>query len=147
MLQRSPYKDKLADAGLFLRMVSARAKQLPNLIQPHIGDHIAEGDGQLPRLNDLMKLAPELSMERLDQTAALALGARLVLDPWSGRLELLRMATQPTSLREKVPLAVTPLTPFLKYAPDGTPAPASAPANSPAPPGVVPAPQAAQAPQ
>ncbi len=115
MLKNSPYKDKLADAGLFLRMLAVRAKQLPNLIQPHIGDHIA-ADGQMMRLTELMQQSPELSLERLDQVAALSLGARLVLDPWTTRLELLRTATKPTSIREKVPLAVTPLTPYVKYA-------------------------------
>ena len=37
--------------------------------------------------------------------------------PWSGRLELLQTASMPPgSIREKVPLEVTPLMPFLTYA-------------------------------
>jgi hypothetical protein len=116
MLKNSPYKDKLADSGLFLKIVAARAKLLPNLIQPHIGDHIAEG-GQIMRLTEVMQAAPELNAGKLDQVAALPLGARLVLDPWSSRLELIRSAAQlPGSAREKVPLAISPLIPFLKYA-------------------------------
>jgi len=47
---------------------------------------------------------------------ALSLGARLILDPWPSQLELLRTAADVvSSVREKVPLAVTPLTPYLKY--------------------------------
>ena len=43
-------------------------------------------------------------------------GARLVVDPWDGRLELLRSAAAlPGSLREKAPLGITPLTPHLRY--------------------------------
>ena len=115
MLGKSPYKDKLSDSGLFLKMVGERARVLPNLIQPHIGDHIAQG-GQIMRLAELMQAAPQLDANKLDQVAALAMGARLVLDPWSSRLELLRNAAQlPASAREKVPLAVSPLIPYVKY--------------------------------
>ena len=115
MLNKSPYKDKLTDAGLFLRVVAERARHLPNLIQPHIGDHLADG-GQLSRLTALMQQAPELTPGRLDQIPALPLGARLVLDPWSSRLELSRAAAPPLkSVREKVPFAVTPLMPYLTY--------------------------------
>ena len=122
MLDKSPYKDKLAGAGLFLKIVADRTKQLPNLIQPHIGDHIAEG-GQIMRLTQLMQQAPELNAEKLDQVAALPLGARLVLDPWSSRLELIRTAAQlPGTVREKVPLLVSPLFPYLKYS-DAPPPP------------------------
>lgn len=111
MLKKSPYQDKLADAGLFLRIIAARARQLPNLIQPHLGDHIVEG-GQMMRLADLMQRSPELAPERLDRVPALSLGARLVLNPWTGRLELARSAAMAVnSMREKVSLIVTPLTP------------------------------------
>src|SRR5262249_52452268 len=65
LLKKSPYKDKLADAGLFLRAIAAHARQLPNLIQPHIGDHIAGGN-QVLRLAELMNRAPALAPERLD---------------------------------------------------------------------------------
>jgi len=120
LLEKSPYRDKLADAGLFLREISQQAAQLPRLIQPHIGDDIAAG-GQMLRLADLMQQAPALAPERLDQIPALPLGARLVVDPWSGHLELDRSPAVPlASIREKVPLAVTPLMPRIKYAvPEG----------------------------
>jgi hypothetical protein len=116
MLGKSPYKDKLTDAGLFLRMIAERAKQLPKLIQPHIGDHIADG-GKILRLADLMAQSPALAPENLDQIPALSLGARVVVDPWSDRLALDRSAAVPlASIREKVPLAVTPLMPYIRYA-------------------------------
>jgi hypothetical protein len=57
---------------------------------------------------------------------ALPIGARLVVDPWDGRLELLRSAAAlPGSMREKTPLAITPLTPHLRY-PGSTPPPVAA---------------------
>jgi hypothetical protein len=116
LLGKSPYRDKLADAGLFLRALADRAKQLPRLIQPHIGDYMA-ANGQMMRLADLMQKAPALMPDSLEQIAALQLGARLVVDPWSGRLALDRSPAVPlTSVREKVPLAVTPLMPVIRYA-------------------------------
>src|SRR5436190_17980817 len=116
LLGKSPYRDKLADAGLFLRALADRVKQLPRLIQPHIGDYMA-ANGQMTRLADLIKEAPPLLPDSLEQIAALQLGARLVLDPWSGKLALDRTPSVPlTSVREKVPFAVTPLMPVIRCA-------------------------------
>ncbi|MBY0496033.1 MAG: M48 family metalloprotease [Cyanobacteria bacterium] len=39
LLKNSPYKDKLAEAGLFLRALSENSLKLKNLIQPHIGEN------------------------------------------------------------------------------------------------------------
>ncbi len=116
LLGKSPYHDKLADAGLFLRTLSEWAKQLPRLIQPHIGDYMA-ANGQMTRLADLMKQAPPLMSDSLEQIAALQLGARLVVDAWSGRVALDRSPAVPLmSVREKMPFAVTPLMPVIRYA-------------------------------
>ena len=116
LLGKSPYRDKLADAGLFLRTLSEQAKQLPRLIQPHIGDYMA-ANGQMTRLAELMKQAPALMPNNLEQIAALQLGARLVVDAWSGRVALDRSPAVPLmSVREKVPFAVTPLMPVIRYA-------------------------------
>ena len=116
LLGKSPYRDKLADAGLFLRTLSEQAKQLPRLIQPHIGDYMA-ANGQMTRLAELMKQAPPLMPNNLEQIAALQLGARLVVDAWSGRVALDRSPAVPLmSVREKIPFAVTPLMPVIRYA-------------------------------
>jgi hypothetical protein len=114
LLQRSPYTDKLESAGLFLRIVAERAQLLPELIHPHVGDHVSDKADE--RLTELLTRAPELQPRNLTQVPALPIGARLVVDPWNGRLELLRSAAAlPGSIREKMPLAITPLTPYLKY--------------------------------
>ncbi len=116
LLGKSPYRDKLADAGLFLRTLSEQAKQLPRLIQPHIGDYMA-ANGQMTRLAELMKQAPARLPDSLEQIAALQLGARLVVDAWSGRVALDRSPAVPLmSVRENVPFAVTPLMPVIRYA-------------------------------
>jgi len=116
MLAQSPYHEKLGQAGLFLRTLSEKAEQLPWLIQPHIGDYMA-ADGQMTRLADLMQQAPALEPDSLDQIAALQLGARLIVDPWSGSVTLDRSPAVPlVSVREKMPFAVTPLMPVIRYA-------------------------------
>src|ERR1700694_1731189 len=38
LLKNSPYKDKLTNAGLFLKALQEKSPQLPNLIRPHLGN-------------------------------------------------------------------------------------------------------------
>jgi hypothetical protein len=64
--------------------------------------------------SELASLGPQLQAGKLDQVAALPLGARVKVNPWDDRVELLR--TKPVSLnsaREKMPFEVTPFLPFL----------------------------------
>jgi hypothetical protein len=112
LLANSPYKDKLASAGLFLKALQARAPELKNLIQPHLGNSL--GNGKTMRMSTLLTSSPQLQARRTDQVAALPLGSRIKLDPWSNRVEL--MKTKPIviqSAREKMPFEVTPFFPYL----------------------------------
>lgn len=112
LLKNSPYKDKLNTAGLFLRVLQDRSAELRNLIRPHLGDTLANAKDL--RLAELVNAAPKLEMTRTDQVAALPLGGRVKVDPWSNRLELLKSKPVPlTSAREKMPFEVTPFYPFL----------------------------------
>ena len=43
LLKNSPYKDKAASAQLFLDAARSRAKEIPNLISPHLGDSVSAG--------------------------------------------------------------------------------------------------------
>jgi hypothetical protein len=89
----------------------------------------------------LVDKAPELAPEKLDQVAALPLGARLVMDSWSNKLDLIRTPAVPLSwAREKLPLAITPMVPYLRYAEEAgeqqveaEPEPAAEPEAQPAP--------------
>ena len=108
--------DKLNEAGLFLKAVAANTKKLPNLIQPHLAEEVTSS-GSGVRLGALMKQAPQLAPNSLEQVAALPLGARLAVEPWTSRLELLRNTNAPAlSTREKLPLAIAPLMPYVRYA-------------------------------
>ena len=120
LLGRSPYQDKLAGAGLFLQAVVAHAKPLRSLIQPHVGDYVIDAESAF---SALIEKAPALAPAQLDQIAALPLGARLVVDPWSNRVDLIRSPAVPLSwAREKLPLAITPMAPVLRYVDGNAPA-------------------------
>jgi hypothetical protein len=114
LLENSPYKDKLSNPGLFLKALHDRAPVLTNLIRPRLGDTMASGN--TTRMAALFSSAPALQKQRLDQIAALPLGSRIKLDPWSNQLTMVN--AKPVALvspREKMPLEVTPFFPFLTY--------------------------------
>jgi hypothetical protein len=107
LLKNSPYRDKLASAGLFLKQLDADSKTLPVLINPHLGNRIYLAD-------QLVSSAPNLQQAKLDQIAALPIGARLKLDPWSDHVYLLKAKPLPLlSAREKMPFEITPFMPYL----------------------------------
>jgi hypothetical protein len=107
LLKNSPYKDKLGTSALFLKQLDAQSKALPALINPSLGNRVSF-------YTELTSTAPALQPDKLDQISALPIGARVKLDPWSDRVELLK--AKPTALlsaREKMPFEVTPFMPFL----------------------------------
>ena len=106
LLKHSPYKDKLGNAALFMKQLSAESTALPSLIDARLGNGVSFGAS-------LASLGPPLQQDRVDQVAALPLGSRVKLNPWDDRVELLK--AKPVALssaREKKPLEVTP---FLLY--------------------------------
>jgi len=81
---------------------------MPNLFQPRFGNPLAE-NGLAVRMASLMTNAPVLDMTDLTQIAAMPLGSRVRLDPWSNQVELAKAATPVLlSEREKMPFEVTP---------------------------------------
>jgi hypothetical protein len=116
LLKNSPYKDKLGTAGLFLRSLQEHAPDLPNLIRPHLGNSFAGGKGKDKdmRMSALLASAPELDPKRTDQIAALPLGGRIKLDPWTDQVELAKAKPVAlTSAKEKMPFEITPFFPYL----------------------------------
>jgi hypothetical protein len=136
LLKNSPYKDKLGNAGLFLKALQQKAPDLPNLIRPHLGNSLAQGKSI--RMSTLLGSAPELDQKRLDQIAALPLGGRIKVDPWSDQVELSKAKPVAlTSAREKMEFEITPVFPYLTRLSAGgekvaftTTAPATPPAAS-----------------
>jgi hypothetical protein len=112
LLNNSPYKDKLANAGLFLKAVQARAPELKNLIRPHLGDSLLNGDAT--KMSALIANSPQFDEKKVDQVAALPLGARVKVNPWSDQLVLIK--AKPVAIRvaaDKMPFEVTPFFPYL----------------------------------
>ncbi len=133
ILKNSPYKDKLPRVGLFLRMLSARSDEVPHLIKPLLGNRMSDTKKDL-RLSGLTERAPALQLLDKDQIAALPLGSRIIVDPWSDRLRLLKAPTAPlASAREKMPFQVAPFMVYLTREGDaaGTSQPAP-PSSNPA---------------
>ncbi len=114
LLASSPYKDKLGNAGLFLKALQDHSPVLTNLIRPRMGNTMASE--KTNRMAQLFTSAPALEKQRLDQIAALPIGSRIKLDPWGNQLSM--MNAKPVALvspREKMAFEVTPLIPFLTY--------------------------------
>jgi len=106
-LKHSPYQDKLGNAALFLKQLQADSAALPSLIAAHLGNSVALSTA-------LLSMGPPLQADKVDQVAALPLGARVKVDPWSDRVEMVK--SKPVSLhsvREKMPFEITPFMPFL----------------------------------
>lgn len=113
LLQKSPYNEKLASAGLFLRALDGHSHQLSWLINPHFGNRMAKGSSHL-RMAALQQSAPQLEVRNINQLPALPLGSRIKLDPWDDRVEMQK--SKPVSLlsaRDKMLFEVTPMFPNL----------------------------------
>ena len=112
LLRNSPYKDKLATVGLFMKQLDISRNALPKLIRGEIGNSLMI-DAK-PRLAAVMNDAPNLEPNKIDQIAALPLGGRIKVDPWTGAVEISK--AKPVAIlnaREKMPFEVTPVFPYL----------------------------------
>lgn len=112
MMKASPYQ-KTGNAGLFLKALASEGAALPHLLQSNLGNQVANADA-LARLSEFASAAPALDQEKLEQIAALPLGSRVKVNPWSNQLTLVK--TRPISLlsaREKMPFEVTPFVLYL----------------------------------
>jgi hypothetical protein len=102
-LRNSPYKDRLANAGLFLSQLQSQKSALKELIGARLGNRIY-------LTSQLLQSAPALDSKNLQQTGALPMGSRIKIDPWSDSVMLLKTQQMPPfSPREKIPFEVTPI--------------------------------------
>ncbi len=114
MLKNSPYGQKMDTASLFLKQLSQRAPTLGALLSTRLGNSFVDERGTLIRFTALMNSGPALDPKKLDQIAALPLGGRVKLNPWTDQVELTKSAPVAiTSARDKMPLEVTPFFPHL----------------------------------
>jgi hypothetical protein len=105
LLKNSPYKDQLGTAEMFMAELLGRARQIPNLISPRVGD---------AGLLKLSVAAKPGDAESARHIVALPLGGRVKLDPWDDTLALLKaQAVGSVTDREKMPFEVTPFEIYL----------------------------------
>lgn len=103
----SPYQ-KTAGAGLFLKALASHRPMLPRLLAANLGNQVANREA-LSRLSEFAASAPALEEDKIEQIAALPLGSRVKLNPWTNQIELVK--TKPLELlspREKMPFEITP---------------------------------------
>jgi len=124
LLAKSPYKDKLTQAGLFLEALTDRAPLLSSLISPHFGNPseskqshlfgLRHSTPQVDKMAALMQGAPKLEAKNLTQIAALPLGSRVKLNSWGNDLTLMNFKAVPKlSAQDKMPFEVAPMFVYL----------------------------------
>jgi hypothetical protein len=107
LLANSPYKNQLGNAGLFLQALQSRQKEIPNLISAHLGNRV-------PTIPNLQSSSPVDPKQNAQKIAALPIGGRVKMDPWSDKLEMIKSKPVGTiAEREKMPFEVTPFMPYL----------------------------------
>ncbi len=115
LLNNSPYKTQLGNAGLFLTALETRSKEIPNLISPHLGNRVLVGGNLKSSTAVDQKQNPQM-------IAALPIGGRVKVDPWNDKLDLIK--SKPVGAvaeREKMPFEVTPFMPYLiRYGAEAT---------------------------
>ena len=125
LLNNSPYKNQLANAGLFLQALETRQKEIPNLISGHLGNRV-------PEIADLKSTVPVDPKQNPQKIAALPLGGRVKIDPWNDNLTLIKSKPVGTvAEREKMPFEVTPFMPYLTRYGSDTVKPVAASAGTP----------------
>jgi len=136
LLRNSPYKDKSGSAQLFLRALKSRAKEIPNLISPHLGDRVSTSWSIASAV--FAAQPPEEKPEGSEKTvpndkpaanaiAALPLGGRIKVDPWNDQLRMLK--SKPVgniAEAENTPFQITPFMFYLTRQGDVPPAALSA---------------------
>jgi hypothetical protein len=106
LLTNSPYKAQAGGAQLFLQALKSRAKTIPNLISPHLGDRVSASWTVASAV-----FARQSSDEKpvAKGIVALPLGGRIKVDPWNDQLRLFKSKPVGTVAEtEKMPFEVTP---------------------------------------
>ena len=109
LLKNSPYSEKTATAQLFLESVQKRSKDFPHLVSPHLGDRLptdwAIAAGVSPKQPDAKLAATAI--------AALPLGGRIKVDPWTDQLQLAK--SQPVAAATEAEKMSFQVAPFFFY--------------------------------
>ena len=118
--------------GLYLQQLQARVQHLPTLTQPLMGDGLVKSDTDRTFwLAPLIARSDKLTIQNLDQQAAVSLSSFLTFDPWTDQLLALHATLQPIlNASDKMPFEVAPI--YLKLGYFLGPPPANDAASAPA---------------
>lgn len=113
LFSKSPYKGQFVSASLFLEALEVSSGRFPVLLHGRFGN-----DFDSSHLIGVQAWAHSHKLpkaDRLDQVSALPIGSRVVIDPWSDRIEMSKSKPVPLlSKAEKIPFQVTPFYPHLR---------------------------------
>ena len=113
LFSKSPYQENAESVSLFMQALEARSAQLPNLVHARFSNDFESS--HLVGMQALAKSSKRLRLEKPDQIAALPLGTRIKVDPWSDRIEMQKnKLPPPASAAEKRPFELSPFFPYLK---------------------------------
>jgi Peptidase family M48 len=110
LLKRSPYKDHLENAQLFLQALNDSSKEIPNLVSPHLGNRVATG---LTRRSAAPTAQASAAKPAGNVIAALPLGGRIKVEPWNNQLQMLK--SKPVGTVAEGEVTPFELTPFILY--------------------------------
>jgi hypothetical protein len=103
LLKKSPYGDKLANAGLFFSQLESQKPALKQLISARLGNQVYFS-------SQLLQMAPALAPASLQQLGALPMGSRIKINAWNDSVSLIETHQMgPLSPREKIPFEITPI--------------------------------------
>jgi hypothetical protein len=104
---------ELATAQAFMQALDDRSKEIPNLISPHLGDHVPINMTLQATSSPTGPTSTPPSASGVAQAVALPLGGRVKMDPWNDQVEMLKSKPVGTvAEREMMPFEVTP---FMLY--------------------------------
>ena len=113
LFSKSPYKDQFVSAGRFLKALDANSGRFPILLNGRFRNDF--GASHLVGMQARADSPKPPKTYRLDRISALPIGSRIVVDPWSDRIEMLKSKPVPLlSKAEKIPFELTPFYPHLK---------------------------------
>src|SRR5437667_2854148 len=113
LLTNSPYKEQSGTAQLFLQALKNRAKEIPNLISPHLGDRVSTSLTIVAAVSSAQPSAAEATPAAANGIAALPIGGRIKVDPWNDQLRMLK--SKPAGILAESEKRPFELTPFVLY--------------------------------
>jgi hypothetical protein len=117
---------ELATAQAFMQALEDRSKDIPNLISPHLGDHVPINMTLQATSSPNVPTSTRPSTDDASPIVALPLGGRVKMDPWNDQVEMLKSKPVGTvAERERMPFEVTPFMLYLMRETASTPAQAN----------------------